>query len=274
MFLRFVAFVLILTLTACDSEKSSIKDNNPCDDPNINCISELPDFSQIANTKEKKQAFFQFLYPMVLNSNLTVLEQREKAEALLSKPVGELTEDEVLWLVDLAQAHALEIETVGEVFDHQEILIRRLDIVPPSLALAQAANESAWGSSRFAKQANNLFGQWCYDPGCGLVPKNRNAGAKHEVRVFETVNHAVASYIRNINKHYAYSDLRKIRESKREAGGPFYGPQLVPGLEKYSERGGEYLHEINSMIKTNKLASYDQEFWRHIEQDNQTAQNP
>jgi len=84
--------------------------------------------------------------------------------------------------------------------------------------LAQAANESSWGTSRFAKEANNLFGQWCYTPGCGIVPAQREENEANEVRKFATINDTVRSYVRNINSYYAYKDLRVIREEIRSAG--------------------------------------------------------
>ena len=129
--------------------------------------------------------------------------------------------------------------------------------MPPSLALAQSANESAWGTSRFAKQGNNFYGQWCYREGCGIVPKQRNHSAKHEVAKFKNVQLSTNAYIHNINSHNAYSNLRTLRATQRKAGKVISGQALAVGLQKYSERGSEYVKEIQAMIRFNKLGQYD-----------------
>jgi len=139
----------------------------------------------------------------------------------------------------------------------KELLIR-VDTVPPSLALAQAAVESGWGTSRFAVQANNLFGQWCYEKGCGLVPSQRNSGANHEVAKFKNVSDAVYSYTRNINTHRAYKDLRMSRAALRADDETVTGHILAEGLLRYSERGEDYVHELQAVIRINKLAPYDE----------------
>ena len=117
--------------------------------------------------------------------------------------------------------------------------------------MAQAANESAWGLSRFAQKGNNLFGQWCFKKGCGIVPGQRNAGANHEVRKFASINDSVASYMHNLNTGRAYKDLRKLRATLRSTNAAVDGHTLAKGLIKYSSRGKAYVKEIQSMIKTN-----------------------
>jgi Bax protein len=132
-----------------------------------------------------------------------------------------------------------------------------VDPVPPSLALAQAAIESAWGTSRFAVQGNNLFGQWCYKKGCGLVPLQRNSDSHHEVAKFATVSESVESYIRNINTHRAYIDFRATRAQLRGAESPASGYQLAENLLEYSELREKYVHEVQAVIRINNLARYD-----------------
>jgi Bax protein len=136
-------------------------------------------------------------------------------------------------------------------------LLLRVDEVPASLALAQAAMESAWGTSRFAVQANNLFGQWCYQEGCGLVPLRRNPGSKHEVAKFESVSDAIRSYLRNINTHRAYSGLREHRSGLLNQGNRVSGHLLAGNLIEYSELREAYVHEIQAIIRINKLDQYD-----------------
>jgi Bax protein len=125
------------------------------------------------------------------------------------------------------------------------------------MALAQAANESAWGTSRFAKQGNNLFGQWCFTAGCGLIPQHRSEGKSHEVAKFSSPQASVTSYIHNLNSHSAYQEFRQIRASQRQQFNRLSGQQCVEGLLKYSSRGEEYIQELQAMIRVNKLHRYD-----------------
>ena len=121
------------------------------------------------------------------------------------------------------------------------------------MVLAQAAIESAWGTSRFARQANNLFGQWCFAPGCGIVPLHRPSDATYEVEKFPSVGAAVEAYYLNLNTHAAYRALRTIRRESRLQGKTLSGALMVAGLEKYSGRGIHYVEELRSMIRTNQL---------------------
>ena len=136
-------------------------------------------------------------------------------------------------------------------------LLLRVDKVPASLALSQAAIESAWGTSRFAVKGNNLFGQWCYKKGCGLVPLRRNAGSNHEVAKFASVANSVNAYMRNINTHRAYADLRANRAQLRQAEQDVTGHLLAENLMFYSELREVYVHEVQAVIRINKLAQYD-----------------
>lgn len=130
--------------------------------------------------------------------------------------------------------------------------LRRVDVIPKELALMQAANESAWGTSRFARIGLNFFGQWCYSKGCGMVPGRRDTGAAHEVAAFKSVRAAVSSYFKNINTHNAYKELRSIRENLRLEQQPIAATLLTQGLMSYSERGEAYIEELNTMINQNR----------------------
>jgi Bax protein len=123
--------------------------------------------------------------------------------------------------------------------------------------MAQSANESAWGTSRFARKGNNFFGQWCFRKGCGLVPKQRDANKTHEVAAFDSPEESVKMYIRNLNSNSAYKSLRDLRAKLRRANKPVTGHALAAGLKHYSERGLEYVKELREMISFNKLARYD-----------------
>ena len=213
---------------------------------------ELPDFSKIKNTKEKKVKFFEFLRPKIRRANQKIKYQ----QVLLQKLTSEVESDSYhadnskKKLIRLGVSYGLKKENVLEQLNELSI---RIDIIPEALVLAQAANESAWGTSRFSVQANNLFGQWCFTKGCGLVPKNRNKNAKHEVQKFQSIQSAVTSYMKNLNSNRAYKSLRTIRSSLRQQGRFIKGSKLAQGLKNYSERGDAYVEEIIRMIRQNQL---------------------
>ena len=140
-----------------------------------------------------------------------------------------------------------------------ELLIK-IDEVPPSLVVAQAINESGWGRSRFAREANNLFGMWCYTPGCGLVPERRRANDKHEVKRYASIQASVYEYLRNINRNKAYVELRALRAEQRQRLQPLSGDYLAQGLRRYSSIGAEYVNRIRSIIRTRELARLDQQY--------------
>src|SRR5690606_24219440 len=135
----------------------------------------------------------------------------------------------------------------------------RVDILPSSLVLAQAANESAWGTSRFALEGNNFFGQWCWSEGCGLVPQQRHSGAAHEVQSYASVADSVRSYFMNINTFPSYLELRRTRQRLRDQGKPLDRHALAEGLERYTERGAEYVKEVRAIIQVNELHLRDRE---------------
>lgn len=212
----------------------------------------LPDFAAIEDVNERKSAFFSYLAPLVEAENARVTEQRKR----LLEVADDLDEGESLgwlqqrWLQRLAKAY--EVEGENELSSLIETLKRRVDTVPMPLVLVQAAKESGWGRSRYAVQGNNLFGQWCYESGCGIVPKRRTAGAFHEVARFDSPADAVASYLRNLNTHAAYLPLRTLRAAIRERGSRPGALELADGLLLYSERRGEYVSEVKSMIRANR----------------------
>lgn len=214
----------------------------------------LPDFSHIYNTQEKKQQFFSYLMPIVEQVNKEVLIERSNISLLRHK--SSLTNRDKTYLGKMAKKYRVKTELDNHTLFFKRLL-KKVDQIPPSLVLAQAANESAWGTSRFAVEGNNLFGQWCFSKGCGLVPVRRDGDASHEVAKFSSVFNSVESYILNLNRHSQYADLRTIRLQLRNDEKPINGIQLANGLMGYSERGQEYVDEIQSMIRFNNLASLD-----------------
>lgn len=217
----------------------------------------LPDFSTISDIPARKQAFFEFLAPVVVSENERVLAQRERLVSLAERirdgqRPGWLDRR---WLDRLAEEYEAPWErTLSEVerLASLAMLERRVDAVPVPLALVQAATESGWGRSRFALEGNNLFGHWCYEPGCGLVPARRNQGAAHEVAAFDSISDSVSRYLHNLNTHAAYAPLRAIRARLRRQGESPTAMALADGLVQYSERREEYVDEIKSVIRVNR----------------------
>ncbi len=218
----------------------------------------VPDFGAIESVDERKEAFFQFLLPLVHKENRELMEMRSRILELKERHVTgkRLSGKQRKWLEQVNEEMGFEDGSPEEpdFFDH---LLTRVDAIPPSLALAQAANESAWGTSRFAKEGNNFYGIWCYEPGCGLVPRRRPTGAIYEVRRYKSPGESVGDYFRNLNTGSAYIGMRSIRKRLREQGSPIDGVSLANGLERYSERGMAYVADIQSLIRSNNLQQYD-----------------
>lgn len=209
-----------------------------------------PDFAAIEDTRQMKAAFFGYLSPIVRYQNDLIRRQRQHLQGIHAqledgKPISG---PERAWLEEIAEQYELDGRET-ELLSLVKRLLRRVDIVPLELALAQAAMESAWGRSRFAVEANNLFGQWCYQPGCGVVPANRRAGATHEVERFPSITEAVRRYMNNLNTHERYRTVREIRAGLRASGRAVTGMALAKGLTHYSERGKQYVLEVRAMIR-------------------------
>ncbi|MFV8836456.1 glucosaminidase domain-containing protein [Aquisalimonas sp.] len=201
---------------------------------------------------ERKSLFFRSLLPLVVAENQIMLATRERIQMIFAE--GEVAPDsrEARLLQTLAERFRVDGDPNSAAF--REELLRRVDVVPTDMALAQAANESGWGQSRFTREANNLFGVWTWHENRGIVPERRAAGATHFVRVFPNLRASVRNYLYTINVGDAYSGLRDVREQARADGGGLSGMRLATGLERYSERGAAYVEEIQSMIRTNDLA--------------------
>jgi len=213
----------------------------------------LPDFDAMENVVERKRAFFGYLAPRVQAANERVRQQRARLQALAGRlRAGEaLTGSERRWLGRLADQYEIDPADPPELDAVVDILLRRVDTVPPALALVQAAIESGWGRSRFAREGNNLFGHWCYEPGCGLVPRARERGAGHEVARFASVAESVARYLHNLNTHPAYLDLRLLRAELRRQGRRPTATALADGLLQYSSRRERYVRQVRNALDSN-----------------------
>ncbi|TPH15895.1 glucosaminidase domain-containing protein [Litorilituus lipolyticus] len=212
----------------------------------------LPDFAKIYDIPTKKQRFFDFLRPTIIKHNQELLITRAKLEYWMEQTSLELglTDSEQIELALLAKQY--RVSKQSSTLQKLDELLVKIDIIPESLVLVQAANESAWGTSRFARIGLNFFGIWCYKPKCGMVPNGRNEGAKHEVAAFQSVDDAVNGYFRNINTHNAYRVFRSIRSQLREHNQPLDAEILATGLLPYSERGAHYVLDITDMLRHNQ----------------------
>lgn len=211
-----------------------------------------PDFSQYKDVKQKKQAFFEYLNPFIQQANAEIRAQRQWIQSL---DFANLTAEQTHHVQNLVKQYRLKYPTITA--QTQRTLLKKIDIIPASLALAQAANESSWGTSRFAVQANNFFGQWCFTKGCGLVPLRRPEGQTHEVKRFEHTLDSVRAYMLVLNSHPAFKPLRDARRQARQTQPSVDGLTLVEGLEPYSARKQVYVKTIASMIRSNRLQQFD-----------------
>lgn len=225
------------------------------DDDELTSSTLLPDFAAIDQTPERKTQFLGMLRPLIDEKNAKLLKSRErllkiKAEWDASQTISGVNKRN---LEKLREKFHVTYETYPEDAKAIEILLLRVDAIPPAMVLAQAAVESGWGTSRFAEEAHNLFGQWCYKPGCGVVPSKRPAGAKHEVKKFNNVEESLTAYFNNINTHNAYRPWRQLRAQLRDTPTQFTGHTMVAELGKYSGRGSAYIHELRTVINSNNL---------------------
>jgi Bax protein len=211
------------------------------------------DLNRIAEVETRKRIFFKIMLPLVLLVNEEILTERELLLAIQQQldHAGTLSPAQKTTLKNLASRYRVDLEA-KDLTTAIEILLRRANIIPVELALAQAANESAWGTSRFSLVANNVFGQWTFIPGQGIVPEGRPAGEIYEVRKFSNLYESVRSYANNLNTHQAYHSFRYLREDLNNQSNPD-GAALAEGLLSYSIRGEEYVREIQSMIRHNNL---------------------
>ncbi len=212
-----------------------------------------PDISQVSDISRKKSLFFRGLLPVVLLENYQISTQRNYIFDLMAVGHQNLNELEAAWLQSMSAWYRIKSEPDNQDFWLE--LLRRVDVIPPALVLAQAANESAWGGSRFAQQGNNLFGLWTYDEHNGMIPAERKAGEKHAVQMFSSLRASVRAYMRNLNTHRAYEAFRKTRAELRKEGKPLQASILAEGLLPYSQRGAAYVDEIQRMIKGNQLVT-------------------
>ena len=235
-------------------------------------LADVPDTWRERSTKElsvadKKRLFFRLIAPVVLRINEIILEDRGRAKELterLAEGQSVRPEDQA-WLTELAAKYKV-LESPSKRLDGDAFaeLLMRVDIVPPSLSLAQAASESGWGTSRFAAEGNSLFGQWTW--GKGLKPTEQRTSKLGDYRVaaFDSTAQAAYSYALNLNTARAYRDLRVKRADLRRQNLRISGTVLAETLVNYSERGQAYVDDLKALIRENRLDDADDASLRHM----------
>lgn len=217
--------------------------------PRLQLANLPPDLAQIDSVKQRKRLFIKSILPLVLQANEKILKDRRRLLDLIEAD-GSISPGDRKWLATLGERYDTDLSDL-------ETLVRRVDAVPASLAIAQAAEESGWGTSRFALEANAVFGQRTFRKGSGVVPERRDAGKRHEVRSFDGLRQSVAAYMHNLNIHWAYKEFRRVRHELRTANRFLAGHVLVGTLQKYSERGPKYIKTIRTIMRVNGLGAFD-----------------
>ncbi len=210
----------------------------------------------------KKRVFFRLLGPLILHANELIEADRQQLESIIEtlRKGKTLNPPEQTFLRETAVAYKVA-EGAGDVDltdrELQDELIRRVDTLPPSLVLAQTAEESGWGTSRFAVEGNALFGMWTWGEE-GITPQQqRSEHGNHKIASYETPLQSVIAYMLNLNTHRSYETLRARRAELRRAGTKVAGWELAKTLTKYSERGQEYVDSLHALMKTNMLKQTD-----------------
>jgi len=210
----------------------------------------------------KKRVFFRLLGPLILHANELIQADRQQLESIVAtlRSGESISTREETFIRETAVAYKVaKGEGDVDITDRalQDELIRRVDTLPPSLVLAQTAEESGWGTSRFAAEGNALFGMWTWGDK-GIRPQQqRSEHGDHKIASYETPMHSVIAYIQNLNTHRSYETLRARRAELRSSGAKVTGWELAKTLTKYSERGQDYVDSLHALMKTNMLMPAD-----------------
>ena len=206
---------------------------------------------------DKKKEFVKTLLPLISYENNRIYMERSRIESIKDFLINfkTLNKSEMLFLEKMAKRYKVKTKSKHKL-DIANELLEMVDIIPNSIVLAQAANESGWGTSRFAREYNALFGEYTYDFSNGVVPLLRENGEKHLVKAFDSVDKSVQSYFNNLNSHYAYKDFRSVRKVMRENNNFNNIKLLVNELDTYAA-DKNYINIINSIIDINKLNNLD-----------------
>ena len=211
-------------------------------------LTKLPkDLKKIKSTNKRKETFIKIVMPLILIENEKIIEDRNKLFKILNKQSN--TMGEKVWLKRRFKDYDIKGEDISE-------LKLRMDIIPTSIAIAQEAKESGWGTSRFALEGNAMYGQWTWD-GDGIEPSKKDKKKEHKILKFPKLQSSVSAYMKNLNTHRGYSEFRKERSKLREKNKAVRGIDLVEYLYNYAQTGSEYVKILKKIIQQNDLTDFD-----------------
>ena len=211
------------------------------------------EYYEISDINESKNYFFNHMYEIVAKENNRVKSERRFVEEILGSNILNIDFDSPAFYKLLSIKQKYKIKNIYTLHEYQ----KKIDIVPPSLAIAQAAVESAWGKSRFVKEASNIFGHWTYDAEIGLLPKKRTLGSSHFIRIFKNIKESTYSYMLNLNRNLAYKSFQEKRHEQRKKGLKPDGLTLSQTMLNYSGIAQDYLVLLENLILSNNLQEYD-----------------
>ena len=220
---------------------------------NLIIFSSLPDdFMEIQPVNERKKLFINTLLPIIYAENLKILEDRKKILDWWSESQGENFSRDFwpAWLFELSEKYDAVDSNLGN-------LLIKVDVIPISMALSQAAIESGWGTSRYLREGNAVYGQYTFEKNKGIEPAKRDSSQKFFIRKFENLSESTKSYFKNINTHLAYASLREERKKLRMNGEVLSGLKLADFLTSYSERKQEYVKDVKKIIESNNFMKFD-----------------
>ncbi len=211
-------------------------------------LTKLPkDLKTLGDTKTKRELFIKIVLPLILDENQKIMDDRKKLFKILAKNFN--TVGEKVWLKRRFREYKIEDQDLSK-------LKIRMDIIPVSMALAQAANESGWGTSRFALEGNALFGQWTWSKK-GISPKDKDPDQSHKILQFQILKASVRAYKNNLNTHNAYKEFREVRAKLRQSGTTITGLALIKYLKRYASIGEKYTEIIEGIMVQNSLTDFD-----------------
>ena len=211
-------------------------------------LSQLPkDLDRLKNTKKKKDTFIKIVIPLILDENNKILENRKKLFKILGKSTNSMGEKR--WLKRRFKEYGIKKGDITE-------LKVKMDIIPTSIAIAQAAKESGWGTSRFALEGNAMFGQWTWSKN-GIEPTEKSGNQDHKILRFSMLRSSVKAYKNNLNTHRGYREFREKRAELRKNNKKISGLKLVNYLHNYAATGKEYTKILKKIIEQNRLTDFD-----------------
>lgn len=211
------------------------------------------EYFKIRDTKEKKSAFVKTLLPKIHDAQEKILSDRAFIKIFFKKFLftnSYRSRKDIIRLIKLSKKYRIK-----QMYNEHEYL-DKVDTIPTALVLAQSAVESAWGESRFAREGNNLFGEWTWGKK-GIIPAGRDANATHKLRIFNSLEGSIAGYMLNLNRHYSYKEFRKLRAEHRAKGELFAGVKAATTMTNYSQIREAYNQLLIKVIKANGFMKYE-----------------